>query len=1039
PRLTNNPTVRVGSAVFAKGRLGLCPCELAYVIRLSPERVSGCRDPGFSQRDAALLLGQYPPRLVAASRFAVQDNTRRMEEMGKSYMWSDLNTSLTNTRLLLKNSAAQGRSPRFVQAEVDDSTRKHALPQPHGDRPETKSLQPIVFNPTVGNITLSEHKNVKFNCSIEVPNLHLDSYISWWKDEMELLSTARIAIQYSEAHDNEGTMMLSSCSITSVQRSDNGSYVCKVKINNREIVSNPVFVQVEGLPYFIRQPEKMNVSKNAPLNLSCEAVGPPEPVQIYWFQNSRKVKSDPDSSPSMLTIPGLHESAVFSCEAHNTKGLTASNEVEIKVKELPSPPTEVKAVKKAADSILLSWQPGFDGYSFFRSCRIWVREGDPLSNTSVMIFNTSVPPSEYQIQQLQPMMSYNISVSCRNEVGWSIESVWILVNTTERAPSPAPLSITVVMNETSSTLKVEWLQPPIHDTLLGYRLQHTWEGFGISTLVEQSIVNESSVNIPIRATNATCSIIVAAYTSDGDGLYSEPVHIFIPANEWVAFAPSSTPASGKLDSFFIVFGVICGIVLVLFVVCLSMIVRKRLLETKFGYVFSNADEPDLVVNFKVNKSYTRNPIKMTLSSLGVSEDLQQKLEDVMVDRTVLTLGKVLGEGEFGSVVEGELADIDGTRQKVAVKTMKLDICSQREIEEFLSEAACMKDFDHPNVIKLLGVCLEASSRRTPKPMVILPFMKFGDLHSFLLSSRIGSGPQPLPLQTLLKMMIDIVLGMEYLSNRNFLHRDLAARNCMLRDDMTVCVADFGLSKKIYSGDYYRQGRIAKMPVKWIAIESLADRIYTTKSDVWAFGITAWEIVTRGMTPYPGVQNHEIYDYLLEGHRLKQPADCLDELYEIMYACWRADPVDRPTFTELKLCLKKLLGSLSDMKNEDNVMYINTNLVEKSEEFLEELHFTHVDMSLDPKYMIDSCCFKPNTTTVTVDVHESNNSEERYVLKGAEEEQPGTCEQVNVPLLPARVERNGATWSQSSMMPMGNTLTEEFPYADDSCEDCEIML
>nr|XP_033792403.1 tyrosine-protein kinase Mer [Geotrypetes seraphini]XP_033792404.1 tyrosine-protein kinase Mer [Geotrypetes seraphini] len=971
--------------------------------------------------------------------FAGQDNTRRMEEMGKSYTLSELNISLTDTRLPLKNSTALHRSSRSGDAEVDDSTGKYPLPQPDGDRPDTESLQLIAFNPTVGNITLSEHKDVKFNCSIEVPSLNQDLYISWWKDEMELLSTERIVIQYSQVNDNEGTMLLSSCSIASVQRLDNGSYVCKLKVNDREIVSDHIFIQVEGLPYFIQQPEKLNVSKNVPFNLSCEAVGPPGPVQIYWFQNSRMVKSDPDSSPSMLTIPGLHKSAVFSCEAHNTKGLTASNEVEIKVKELPLPPTEVKALKKAEDSILLSWQPGFDGYSFFSSCRIWVREGDPLMNASLMIFNTSMPPSEYRIQQLQPLMSYNISVSCRNEVGWSGQSVWILINTTERAPSPAPLNVTVVMNEISSTLKVEWLQPPIYDTLLGYHVQHTWEGFGMSTLFEQSIVNESSVNIPIRATNATCTVIVAAYTRYGHGLYSEPVHIFIPVNGWVAFAPSSTPVSGKLDSFYIVFGVICGIVLAVLTVCLSMIVRKRILETKFGYAFSNADEQDFVVNFKANKSYGRNPIKITLSSLGVSEDLQQKLEDVMVNRSVLTLGKVLGEGEFGSVMEGELADTDGTRQKVAVKTMKLDNFSQREIEEFLSEAACMKDFDHPNVIKLLGVCLEASTRRTPKPMVILPFMKYGDLHSFLLSSRIGSGPQPLPLWTLLKMMIDIALGMEYLSNRNFLHRDLAARNCMLRDDMTVCVADFGLSKKIYSGDYYRQGRIAKMPVKWIAIESLADRIYTTKSDVWAFGITAWEIVTRGMTPYPGVQNHEIYDYLLQGQRLKQPADCLDELYEIMYACWRADPVDRPTFTELKLHLEKLLGSLSDIKNKDNVIYMNTNLLEDSADFLEQLNFTNVDMSLDPKYMIDSCCFKPNKTTVTVDVHESNNSEDRYVIKGAGDEQPGTCEQVNVPLLPARAEQNGATWSQSNMTPVGNMLNEEFPYADDSCEESEIML
>uniref|UniRef100_A0A3Q3MHE1 receptor protein-tyrosine kinase n=1 Tax=Labrus bergylta TaxID=56723 RepID=A0A3Q3MHE1_9LABR len=227
--------------------------------------------------------------------------------------------------------------------------------------------------------------------------------------------------------------------------------------------------------------------------------------------------------------------------------------------------------------------------------------------------------------------------------------------------------------------------------------------------------------------------------------------------------------------------------------------------------------------------------------------------------------------------------------------MKLDSFSQKEIEEFLNEAACMKDFNHPNVIRLLGVCLEVGSGNFPKPMVILPFMRYGDLHSFLLRSRLGECPLFLPTQTLLKFMVDIALGMEYLSGRNFLHRDLAARNCMLRDDMTVCVADFGLSKKIYSGDYYRQGRIAKMPVKWIAVESLADRVFTIKSDVWAFGVTMWEIATRGMTPYPGIQNHEIYDYLLEGHRLKQPTDCLDELYEIMYSCWRADRWTDPLY------------------------------------------------------------------------------------------------------------------------------------------------
>ncbi|XP_023382407.1 tyrosine-protein kinase Mer-like [Pteropus vampyrus] len=168
----------------------------------------------------------------------------------------------------------------------------------------------------------------------------------------------------------------------------------------------------------------------------------------------------------------------------------------------------------------------------------------------------------------------------------------------------------------------------------------------------------------------------------------------------------------------------------------------------------------------------------TVRGLGVSEDLQRKLEDVVIDRKLLTLGKILGEGEFGSVMEGDLDQQDGTSQKVAVKTMKLDSFSQREIEEFLSEAACMKDFRHPNVIRLLGVCIEMGSQGTPKPMVVLPFMKYGDLHTYLLYSRLDTGPKHIPVQTLLKFMVDIAQGMEYLSDRNFLHRDLAARNCM---------------------------------------------------------------------------------------------------------------------------------------------------------------------------------------------------------------------------------------------------------------------
>uniref|UniRef100_A0A8C7G8E6 EMAP like 3 n=1 Tax=Oncorhynchus kisutch TaxID=8019 RepID=A0A8C7G8E6_ONCKI len=142
----------------------------------------------------------------------------------------------------------------------------------------------------------------------------------------------------------------------------------------------------------------------------------------------------------------------------------------------------------------------------------------------------------------------------------------------------------------------------------------------------------------------------------------------------------------------------------------------------------------------------------------------------------------------------------------------------------------------------------------------------------------NSGDYEILYCDLLRFMVDIAAGMEYLSSHGFLHRDLAARNCMLGDDLRVCVADFGLSKKTYSNNYYRQTVTIRMPVKWMAIESLSESIFTSKSDVWSFAVTMWEIVSRGRTPYPGVHNHELLELLNAGHRLKLP-ECDDKLGE----------------------------------------------------------------------------------------------------------------------------------------------------------------
>ncbi|XP_059135788.1 tyrosine-protein kinase receptor UFO isoform X4 [Peromyscus eremicus] len=688
---------------------------------------------------------------------------------------------------------------------------------------QAEADSPFVGNP--GNITGARGLTGTLRCELQVQGEPPE--VLWLRNGqlLELADNTQTQVPLGEDWQDEWKVV-SQLRISSLQLADAGEYQCMVYLEGRTFVSQPGYVGLEGLPYFLEEPEDKAVPANTPFNLSCQAQGPPEPVNLLWLQDA--VPLSPiisHSSQNSLQAPGLNKTSSFSCEAHNAKGVTTSRTAIITV--LPQRPHHLHVVSRQPTELEVAWTPGLSGIYPLTHCNlqavlsddgvgVWLGEPDPPEEP--LTLQVSVPPHQLRLEKLLPHTPYHIRVSCTSSQGPSPWTHWLPVETTEGVSEPSPPAFS-------------W---PWWYVLLG-------------------------------------AVVAAA----------------------------------------------CVLILALF------LVHRRKKETRYGEVFEpTMERGELVVRYRVRKSYSRRTTEATLNSLGISEELKEKLRDVMVDRHKVALGKTLGEGEFGAVMEGQLNQ-DDSILKVAVKTMKIAICTRSELEDFLSEAVCMKEFDHPNVMRLIGVCFQGSDREGfPEPVVILPFMKHGDLHSFLLYSRLGDQPVFLPTQMLVKFMADIASGMEYLSTKRFIHRDLAARNCMLNENMSVCVADFGLSKKIYNGDYYRQGRIAKMPVKWIAIESLADRVYTSKSDVWSFGVTMWEIATRGQTPYPGVENSEIYDYLRQGNRLKQPVDCLDGLYALMSRCWELNPRDRPSFTELREDLENTLKALPPAQEPDEILYVN---------------------------------------------------------------------------------------------------------------------
>uniref|UniRef100_A0A8C1F7K3 receptor protein-tyrosine kinase n=1 Tax=Cyprinus carpio carpio TaxID=630221 RepID=A0A8C1F7K3_CYPCA len=728
------------------------------------------------------------------------------------------------------------------------------------------------------NVTSSLGKPVAVQCVLQADGEDQGPLDVLWLKEGQPLEFADTN-QMQLPEDENGWLVFSELKIEEVQLSDMGSYQCAVSSGEEEILSMEGHIELEGLPHFSVEPQDLSVVANEELSLRCVAHGPPDPVRVIWLQDGFAVFGGflglVFSIMVFCSLTGLNKTSSFSCEAHNRKGVASSGTGVVTV--LPSQPHDIKAEEITNSSIRLSWHMGFGGIYPISHCIVQVKASGEDSDQVISSQTVSAPVISCLISDLEVFSQYDLRVACRSSQGVSNWTAWMSVSTSEGVPDTAPDNMTAVVNGTEVLLR--WSEPPgkMNGQLQGYMMEYS------APNMEQSGHFKSFPSLRL------C-----------EGILSPPAFSW----HW----------------WYVVMAIAAAVALA--VLLAVYVTRLRRKETRFGEAFEPMMESgELVVRYRARRTYSRRTAEATLNSLGISDELKQKLQDVMVDRHKLTLGKTLGEGEFGSVMEGSLTQEDSVL-KVAVKTMKIAICTRTEMEDFLREAACMKEFDHQNVMRLLGVCLQTvESEGYPSPVVILPYMKHGDLHSYLLYSRLGDAPVYLPSQMLVKFMTDIARGMEYLSGKNFIHRDLAARNCMLNENMNVCVADFGLSKKIYNGDYYRQGRISKMPVKWIAIESLADRVYTTKSDVWSFGVTMWEIATRGQTPYPGVENSEIYDYLRQGNRLKQPPDCLDSIYSLMFSCWLLSPKDRPSFEILCCELEKVLEDLPS-QDPDEILYVN---------------------------------------------------------------------------------------------------------------------
>ena len=340
--------------------------------------------------------------------------------------------------------------------------------------------------------------------------------------------------------------------------------------------------------------------------------------------------------------------------------------------------------------------------------------------------------------------------------------------------------------------------------------------------------------------------------------------------------------------------------------------------------------------------YKKNPIEQKVDDISInpsyihldkSQFPLKSLEQYSMeyDYGGLHLEDKIGEGEFGVVYKARAPGLKcddweiGADEFVAVKMLKSD-ADFKTMLDFQKEVDTAVNFEHKNVIRLLGIC----TKQIDQTCMIFEYMKLGALRELLRKSnprnpdfyQLSSDEVIFEPSQFLSICIQLAKGLDYLSKKRFVHRDIATRNCLVDSQFVCKIADFGLSRDVYESDYYKIGsKSACLPVRWMPPESLLYGRFTIKSDVWSYGVLMWEVFTFATQPYFGASNQEVIDNIRRQVLLECPLLCTQEIYDIMLECWQKMPVKRPHIGEILESLERLQqNNVTVVKDIEN--YVN---------------------------------------------------------------------------------------------------------------------
>ncbi|CAI5687467.1 unnamed protein product [Oreochromis niloticus] len=495
------------------------------------------------------------------------------------------------------------------------------------------------------------------------------------------------------------------------------------------------------------------------------------------------------------------------------------------------------------------------------------------------------------VSDLDSHLNYTFTVEAQSGVSqFSAERPTATITTALDYTDPPKVTEIHLADRSPTSLSLSWTptrRPPAHINhryeLMYRRKDDSTEGD--VTTYKVLILDKSFVQIDGLLPATTYTFRVHALGPEGNpGSYSAD-HEFITS-------PLAAPQFGNKPTMVMV--AVFGVAVILLVVVAGLLLRKRRLNARRR---GGPEDPYF-------SSDQHKPLKMYIDP-HTYEDPNIAIHKFVteIDPSVIGKQKVIGVGEFGEVFRGVMKIPGRGEVPVAIKTLKPGY-SEKQRQDFLSEATIMGQFSHPNIIHLEGVITKFKHA-----MIVTEYMENGALDTYL-KGRDGEIP---PYQ-LVGMLRGIAAGMKYLSDMNYVHRDLAARNVLVNGNLECKVSDFGLSRVLEDdaeGTYTTRG--GKIPIRWTAPEAIAYRKFTSASDVWSFGIVMWEVMAFGERPYWDMSNHEVMKAINENFRLPAPMDCPSTIYQLMLQCWLHERLKRPRFLDIVNFLDKLLKSPESLK------------------------------------------------------------------------------------------------------------------------------